>query len=694
MNKNLIVIIALLEFSTMTEARDFYVAAQGNDQWDGSAPMERQQGTVGPFQSLSRAQLAVRELKKTSQFSQAITIHIEAGDYTLQKPLEFDLRDTGFADRPIRWQGEHGPVHISGGIELTQCEAGDSWHCHTGNLNLDSIKYPNAERKKGNIPGFELFVDDQRLHLARWPNDDWAHIRQPLDEKTRFSSLEALPAIDAQTQRIQVHIMAGNDWFDQFIGVQSIDSVNNQISLSTPTSYALSSGRRYYLQNIESQLDAPGEWFYNPGSKDLAFMPPSGQTPRRIVASASPQLLQIKGANHLIFDSLQLAHCTGNAIDIHQSHHIELNRLDIGNIGGRAIMAREINDFSLSNSHLHHTGEGGILVSGGNRKTLQSANNRIHNNHIEHFGETILTYSAAIELYGVGSQATHNLLEYAAGNAIQFTGNDHLLEKNEIHHVCEQASDCGAVYTGRDWSFHGNIIRYNSIHDLSGYGMKSVDLANNRVVYSKADGVRGIYLDDAVSGITVHGNLLRNAGQMAIQLGGGRHNTLTNNIIISNTGYAIWVDNRWPGYDWSKNQNNLKQVPYQDDVWRQRYPALAEPMHNHAWPEGNIIQHNILINESSTTPMLRYQMPQYSNTLTDNLAWSPAGHFSVDFNILDHLQRGSAPWQQWLSEGIEKNSLFADPCLTITGNRSTLCANSPASKIGFQALPGDIGLIR
>lgn len=686
--------IYLLIFVSLTgsgQAQDFYVSPQGNDQWDGSLPLAQHQGGRGPFQSLRQAQAAIRALKGNGQFTQAVTIHIAAGQYPLQQALAFDLRDSGFTDRPIRWQGEGGAVVISGGIELAGCQPGRIWRCPTAGLNLEAIKYPDSDRKRGQIPGFELFVDGQRLPLARWPNSDWAHIRQPLDQRTRFTSIEPLPEIDPRARNLQVHIMAGNDWYDQYLGVRSIE--NGQISLTAPTGYELTSGHRYRLRNHESLLDAAGEWFYNPQQASLSFMPETAQAPKQVIVSASAGLLQINGANHLSFTGLNLAYCTGNAIEISKSHHVELDHLEIANVGARAVLAHDSSEVSVGNSLIHHSGESGIVVNGGDRVLLRPANHRIYNNHIHHFGETILTYSPAIEMSGVGTQASHNLMEYGGGNAVQFTGNDHLLEKNEIHHVCEQAADCGAIYTGRDWSFHGNVVRYNSVHDLTGYGLKSLDLANNRVVYDSGDGVRGIYLDDAASGIAVHGNLLRHAGKMAIQLGGGRNNELSNNVIVSNGGVAIWLDNRWPSYDWSQNEANLRRVPYLSDVWRQRYPALAEPMLKPTWPEGNLIRHNLIIQEAANATTLLYHLPQYSNRIEQNLLWSPEGHLAVNYNILDHLDQGHADWQPWLALGIEKGSLFADPCLSINANRLKLCPASPASKIGFQALPEDIGLL-
>ena len=256
-------IIASLCFCATASAQDFYVSPSGSDQANGQFLQPNQQGDNGPFQSLARAQQAIRDLKKNGQFKEPVTIHISQGTYQLRKPLEFDIRDSGFAGREISWQAEKNATVISGGIPLPNCAPNDNklWSCPVADLALDSIKYPNADRKKGNIPGFELFVNDQRLHLARWPDSEWAHIKIPLDEKTSFSSFEQFPPIQNGLNQAQIHIFAGNDWYDQYLPVLSADQDRNEIKLSANTVYPLASGRRFYLQNLQSELNAPGEWF-------------------------------------------------------------------------------------------------------------------------------------------------------------------------------------------------------------------------------------------------------------------------------------------------------------------------------------------------------------------------------------------------------------------------------------------------
>ena len=56
-------------------------------------------------------------------------------------------------------------------------------------------------------------------------------------------------------------------------------------------------------------------------------------------------------------------------------------------------------------------------------------------------------YSAGhLDLDGVGNRVAHNLIHHAPHQAIGFGGNDHVIEFNEIHNVCYESNDAGAIY--------------------------------------------------------------------------------------------------------------------------------------------------------------------------------------------------------------------------------------------------------
>ena len=104
---------------------------------------------------------------------------------------------------------------------------------------------------------------------------------------------------------------------------------------------------------------------------------------------------------------------------------------------------------------IYETGDGGIALTGGDRKTLTPGGLLADNNHIHHYSRWNRIYQPAIALNGVGNRATHNLIHDAPHMAIVFGGNDTRIEFNEIHSVCYESNDAGAIYAGRNWTMRG-----------------------------------------------------------------------------------------------------------------------------------------------------------------------------------------------------------------------------------------------
>lgn len=675
---------------------NFYVNPNGNDTWSGTLQVPNITNTDGPFSTIEKAQLAIRALKVANKFTDPINVNLSSGTYYLSQTLMFTASDSGAADKQIVWQGEpNSKVIISGGIPLTGIQRDATfWDCAVTQLPV-STAYFDTGRIKGNGPKFELFVNDQRMQLARWPNTDWAHIKLPLTQNTQFSVMETLPTFTGNTSNAQVHIIAGNDWFDQYLGISSIDPSNNSISLASSTGYNIESGRRFYIQNIASLLDSPSEWFYDTETQNISFIPPVGIRPAEVIISSLANILIADNISNVTFKNITIKHSTGTAVIIKYCSDVVMDNLNIKNIGGKGIdifgTGRLVH---IINSEIQHTGAHGITVSGGIPATLEACGHLIHNTHIHHVSRVLLMYTAAIEPNGIGVTMSNNLLEYGNSNAILFTGNDHVIENNEIHHFCLQAGDCGAIYAGRNWTWRGNIIRDNYIHDIIGYSMISANTATNQVVYSETGAV-GIYLDDGISGVLISGNLLENAGWLTIQINAGRDNTILNNIIITDY-FAIVIDTLWPTYNWAPLREGLAASPYLTPIWQQKYPALSVPMNNEQWPENNTIERNIFITntKSNLQRLFRYQIPQESTIIANNVVWATTGSPTVQYRILEtNIEMYSSPWSQWVAKGVELGSVVADPLVSIAHNPLSVNVGQPAITIGFVPFTSIVSLI-
>jgi hypothetical protein len=167
-----------------------------------------------------------------------------------------------------------------------------------------------------------------------------------------------------------------------------------------------------------------------------------------------------------------------------------------------------------------------------------------------------------------------------------FGGNDHVIEFNEIHSVCYESNDAGAIYTGRDWTMRGTIIRHNYLHHINGF---------------EGRGCVGVYLDDMFCGTLIYGNVFYRV-TMAAFIGGGRDCAIENNIFVD-CRPAVHIDARalgWAGYHaqmWiqeGREKGTLSGIAYNKPPYSERYPQLINILEEDpAAPRGNVVARNV-----------------------------------------------------------------------------------------------------
>jgi hypothetical protein len=380
-------------------------------------------------------------------------------------------------------------------------------------------------------------------------------------------------------------------------------------------------------------------------------------------------------------------HSRGTAIVIDGGANNRVEGCTMAAAGGFGLHMAGVKNSAIRNV-IHDVGLGGIGLTGGDRKTLRSANNYAEGNEIYRFGQILRTYQPGILLEGVGNRIAGNLIHDGPHAGIILKGNEHAIEGNELRNLCLEAADCGAIYSGRDWTFRGNQIRLNRIHHIPGYGLSKANERSSTVQYSSPNLAVGIYLDDAVSGFTVYGNVIYRIGRYGIQIGGGRDNVVVNNVIVD-AFPALVVDARWETYPWTMNSEGLQHVPYDKPPWSVRYPRLAAPMRNSKWPEGNEIRHNLFVRsekERCEIPVVAYSIPESATAIDQNLLWSPGCGVGIAAKLLERGVQGTLSFADWKGKGFDTRSVIADPLsLTLPTPTSTWQA-SPAFALGFRRL--------
>ncbi len=672
-----------------------YVSTTGSDTADGSVNR--------PFATLNRARDELRELS-AKILPAGATVIVRGGTYELESTFELESQDSGTRNAPVVYRPYNGEkVIFSGGRTINDCHSAKSGviSCVTKKLQLQELdELGFDDRMRGPLPPFEVFLDERRLQLTRWPNADpqapggnnWAQVTSaPKNSYNRFL-YSGTPKLSLRSiNEAVVHIWPSNDWFDQYVGIKKFDG--KTFTLADLATYPIEAGRRFSILNAVETLDAPGEWYYSTATEELKIIPPQGSSQQRPIVSYLDTVISLHDTQHVRMEGFTVEHSRKTAVMVTGGLNNSFNDFVVRNTGGFGIRINGGAEHAIVDSEIHDTGEGGLVLKGGDRESLVASNHSAIGNNIHRIGRLIRVGRAALYLHGVGNYGKQNRIHHTPGMAVSIVGNDHLLESNDIYNACEESADCGAVYTGRDWTYHGNIIRYNRIHDIYGYGMKNQHTSADTFEYSTGHGAIGVYLDDAASGFKIFSNLFYRIPDRMIQIGGGRNNVVDNNIFVSSGGYAIWMDARWPGFSWKgAMMSRLKAVPYKNKVWSSRYPQLAEPMQNMQWPEGNQITRNIFLGESNPSSMVtgfKYAVPPNSLKIDNNVVWNSGKTVNIDYQKLDDGTGGLVDWIKWKeTTGLDKHSMQVEPGFVDSLNGDfRLQRNSPARRLGIKEIP-------
>jgi len=645
----------------------YYVSPNGNDAWSGQLASPNGDRTDGPFGGLERARDAIRSLRDRG-FDGGVTVFIRGGTYYLEESLQLSQPDSGAPGRPVTYRNyKDEDVRLIGGKKVggfvfisdpeilarIAPEYQDKILCT--NLRGQGISDFGEMKPRGfgrpTYPaGLELFFDGEPMTLARWPSDGWVKIAGVPNGKNsgQFMYSGDRPKRWTEADDVWVHGYWTWDWADSYERVESIDTEYRIITTREPHGvYGYKKDQRFYYLNILEELDRPGEWYLDRQSGYLYFWPPKPLNEADCFVSILEEpMISMENTESVRIEGVTLECTRGNGVEIHGGARNVVAGCVIRNIGNIGVVVDGGTENGVTSCDIYEVADGGVNLSGGDRRTLTEARNFVRNTHFHDFSRWCRTYRPAVRLSGVGNHIVNNLIHDAPHMAIGFSGNDHLIQFNEIHHVCWETGDVGAAYIGRDWTERGNIVRHNFFHHIYG---------------PLTHGAMSVYLDDAASGTTIYGNVFYQASRAAF-IGGGRDNTVENNIFVD-CKPSVHIDAR--GLGWAKEYiakgggwhmyDKLERVNHDEPPYGTRYPKLADILDNDpAVPLGNRIIRNVSVGG------------EWLNLQGMKREW-------VDFD--DNL--------------VDIDPHFVDP----ENMNFQLEEDSPAYKLGFQRIPMEcIGL--
>ncbi len=599
--------------------RNLFVAPTGGDSNPGTEKR--------PFATLERARDEARKLKKGFWGRpRPVTIWIRNGTYPLNKSFELTAEDSGQPNAPIVYRAfrNERPSFI-GGIDLPaqafvpitdaavlkRLDEGARTNVVQIDLRRSGVSdfgavWPNQFRGYNGWP--ELFYNGKPMHLARWPNAGFARMGTVIDSgsKPRYGEKPDRPGKFVYEGNRPERWLGSDEvyldgfwsykWYNECLKVAKIDPRDKTILFAAPHVYGVGgpSGGDFYALNLLEELDAPEEYYLDRKTgilyfwppKDLApFNPKTNSTSHITLSLLQASMVTLSSVSNVIFDGLVFESSRGGAITVRGGRDVLVTNCTIRNLATDAVNITGGENNGIAGCEIYGIGGAGVSLDGGNRTNLTACGNYADNNHIHHFGRLFRTHKDAIFLSGCGCRASHNLIHDAPHHAMDFNGNDHVIEFNDIHHVCMETDDAGAIYTGRHWSVQGNIIRYNFIHEIGG---------------GPSVGNQAIYLDDCASGTICFGNVISKTGR-AFLLGGGRDNIIRNNIIVD-CPTPIHIDNRGiatagtQDENWTTAANDLKSMPYTAEPWKSRYPYLLDYFDNlPGYPLRNVVEENLIV---------------------------------------------------------------------------------------------------
>lgn len=655
--------LALLFVVLTLPAEEWFVAPDGNDLWSGQPRSANATKSDGPFATLARAQQAARAARDSANGPRTITVR--GGRYELTAPLVFSPEDSGTAEKPVTWRAaENETPVISGGVRLTgfQRDANGRW----------TLPIPAVQ--KGEWTFRQLWVNGERRFRPRLPKDGYHTIEAELPASDAakgkgFDRFRYAPGAFDPTWKNQrdIEVLTFHQWAMSRFRVQSLDVESRTVqftghTISNADWSGLKTGWRYLIENVAEAFGSPGEWYLDPQSGVLSYIPLPGEdlATAEVIAPRTDQLLRIDGdpaqgkfVEHLRFNGLTFAH-TQWALNPEGYSFYQAEM-----IIPATVVATGLRDASFTDCAIVHTGGYGLELGRGCKRVtisgclladLSAGGIKIGEGGIQQddaqvashntVRNCLITQGGRVHPAGIGvwiGQSHHNTVEHCEISDLYYSslslgwtwgygpslGHHNTVAWCHLHDIGQGVlSDMGGIYNlGVS---PGTTFHHNHIHAIESFSY----------------GGWGLYTDEGSSGVTMEHNLVHHTTSSGFHQHYGKDNVLRNNIFAYGGEAQVMR---------TRDEDHLSFT----------------------------LERNILL--ASGRPLLgsNWNGDARKFVLDHNVYWDEDG--SIDF--------AGKPFDEWRKKGIDANSVVADPKFADPQKSDfTLKADSPALALGFQPL--------
>ncbi|MEI6752873.1 MAG: right-handed parallel beta-helix repeat-containing protein [Paludibacter sp.] len=453
-----------------------------------------------------------------------------------------------------------------------------------------------------------LFYNGKRMVLARYPNEGdrcllktrttvipikkiidtgISKIETPINSEGQKPQEGSGGIFEYTDNRVEKWLGAKDIWLDgiftrdwawSYNKVDKIDTLKKTISLLYTEKYDLTAANSFFFaSNLIEEIDVPGEYYIDRTNGKLYFYPPQdfNINSSEIALSCNTQnFIELIGLSNIKFNGIHFEYGRTNAVVLQNCTNVSFSNCEFNNFGLSALSI-DGNNNSVEGCKVHSIGCTAIKLNGGDFETLSPSKNIVKNCDIYDWAFYNRVYTPAIELKGVGNIVFGNNIYSAPHGAITISGNNHLIEKNEISYVLQEFEDYGAIYgfLGKNQLMRGDTICGNYFHDIGAVG----------------DRIWAIYIDESTAGWLIDRNLFYKIGNKGSRIAAVFGNTctyvnVTNNLFLDcsetfdlSFHFATWAKKKLDYFkkEWAKQYGENATFP---PVYLEHYPELKHFM--------------------------------------------------------------------------------------------------------------------